>query len=797
MKRPFISVRFESLLLSALVVVLSLAAANARAGTSMSMNIIQFGSTADNTATYGIFLGLTTTDVPITYYEVYSPNTNSYAGTGTGSSFNVFSLPDFHAVLNELTNTWKLVVNQGDASQKIYTFTISLNGFTSNSLPNLQIFNPPNNAVDVPLHPTFTFTGPAGWQSLSVFLNQGNNYFDNLGLPVNTTNWTSSKTMAPGLDYNFTIEYGTDATALFNFNTPVTTNSQALPGWSGSASLTMQDTSLFTTAADTLGLQSALDAANLAWTTSGDALWFGETNVSQDGVSAAQSGALTDSQTSVLQTTVTGPGQLSFYWQTLGQPDNFDLEFDVDGSPVTDIGSQTPWQQFSYSISSGPHTLTWTALANSGPSPDDAGYVDEVSYVTNAVAPPPRLGTWARTGSMTTDRGQFTLTVLGNGQVLAAGGLINGFPEASTSSADLFNPATGTWTNTGYMITDRRFHTATTLPGGNVLVAGGISGLLNGPKITNAEIYLSASGVWTNTGSLLTAHAGHAAALLTNGLVLVAGGITNQTCELYNPATQTWTNTGPLNEMRISAAAFTLPNGKVLIEGGASDNTAELYDPATKMWTYANSLLMEQDSSVAVLLPNGTVLVAGGTDVNGNYSGFAEIYDPLAGTWSETGSMNTPRNQASAVVLANGIVLVAGGQGAAGTLTDAELYDPAHGTWTETGAMLDSRDEFIMAPLANSRALATGGFAATAEIYGTSLPVIILTNPAKVTNGFQFSFTNTPGASNWVYATTNLAVPFTNWSNLGSATEVTAGHFQFTDTQATNNLRRFYRVGTP
>ena len=533
----------------------------------------------------------------------------------------------------------------------------------------------------------------------------------------------------------------------------------------------MQANSQFTTTAGSRGLHFVLDATNLFWTTSGDALWFGETDVSFDTVSAAQSGVLADEQMSILQTTVTGPGELSFYWQTLGQPDNFDLEFDVDGSDVNDLGSQTSWQQFSYSISAGPHTLTWTAFSNEGSSPEDAGYLDEVSFVTNAVAAPPRVGTWAKTGSMTTDRGIFTLTVLGNGQVLAAGGLINGFPEASTSSADLFTPASNSWTFTNPMNTDRRLHTATLLPGGNVLVAGGISELLNGPETASAEFYTPATGLWTNTASMKTAHAGHAAALLTNGLVLVAGGITNQTCELYNPVTQTWTNTGSLNEPRISAAAFTLPNGQVLIEGGASDNTAELYDPATNQWTYPNNRPMEQDSATAVMLPNGTVLVAGGTDVNGNYSGFAEIYDPAAGTWTETGSMNTPRNLASAVVLANGIVLVAGGDNDSGMLTDAELFDPAHGTWTETGAMLDSRDQFLMAPLPNSQALATGGFLATAEIYGIALPVIVLTNFAMLPGGFQFSFTNTPGASNSVYFTTNVAAAFTNWVNLGSATK--------------------------
>ena len=62
---------------------------------------------------------------------------------------------------------------------------------------------------------------------------------------------------------------------------------------------------------------------------------------------------------------------------------------------------------------------------------------------------------------------------------------------------------------------------------------------------------------------------------------------------------------------------------------------------------------------------------------------------------------------------------------------------------------------------------------------------------------FQFSFTNTPGAGSTVFTTTNLALPFTNWTTLGSATEVSPGQFQFTDPQATNNSKRFYRVRSP
>ena len=111
-------------------------------------------------------------------------------------------------------------------------------------------------------------------------------------------------------------------------------------------------------------------------------------------------------------------------------------------------------------------------------------------------------------------------------------------------------------------------HTATLLPNGKVLVAGGY----NGGALTSAELYDPASGTWTATGSLNTARYDHTATLLPNGKVLVAGGISNgsdlTSAELYDPASGTWTATGSLNTARYEHTATLLPNGKVLVAGG-------------------------------------------------------------------------------------------------------------------------------------------------------------------------------------------------------------------------------------
>ena len=109
--------------------------------------------------------------------------------------------------------------------------------------------------------------------------------------------------------------------------------------------------------------------------------------------------------------------------------------------------------------------------------------------------------------------------------------------------------AQGTWTNTGSLNTARRFHSATLLMKGEVLVAGGTDSA--GNTLTTAELYSPATGKWTVTGSMATARYIHSATLLSNGEVLVAGGIfgvdihgvttCDATAELYNPTTGQWT----------------------------------------------------------------------------------------------------------------------------------------------------------------------------------------------------------------------------------------------------------------
>jgi WD40 repeat protein len=321
---------------------------------------------------------------------------------------------------------------------------------------------------------------------------------------------------------------------------------------------------------------------------------------------------------------------------------------------------------------------------------------------------------WTMTGSMSTARYSQTATLLPSGKVLVAGG-VNGV----LSSAELYDPATGTWTATGSMATARSYHTATLLPSGKVLVAGGHGSTGN---LSSAELYDPATGTWIATGSLVRAREYHTATLLPSGKVLVAGGQMGEgdpfhylsEAELYDPATGTWMTTGSMSNARSSPTATLLLSGKVLVSGGwngASLKSADLYDPATGTWTATGNMATARSSHTATLLPSGEVLVGGGT--GRGFLSSAELYDPVTGTWTATGSMATARFYHTATLLPSGKVLVAGGFDGSSYLNSAELYDPVAGTWMAT-ASLDIARRFHTATLLSSgKVLVAGGYGNT------------------------------------------------------------------------------------
>jgi N-acetylneuraminic acid mutarotase len=320
----------------------------------------------------------------------------------------------------------------------------------------------------------------------------------------------------------------------------------------------------------------------------------------------------------------------------------------------------------------------------------------------------PATGLWSNTGDLNFARREHTATLLANGKVLVAGG----GPLDTQNKAELYDPATGLWSNTGDLNFARYDHTATLLPNGKVLVAGGFFGGLNPGVLNKAELYDPASGSWSNTGDLNFARYGPTATLLANGKVLVAGGSDSggnilNTAELYDPTTGGWSNTGGLNFARYYHTATLLPNGKVLVAGGSNSpgslKKAELYDPVNGSWSNTGDLNFARVFHTATLLANGNLLVAGGGPNK------EELYDSGTGLWSTTSGLNFARGGHTATLLPNGKVLVAGGLGNAPPLNKAELYDPAIGSWSNTGDLNFARYDHTATLLANGKVLVAGG----------------------------------------------------------------------------------------
>jgi hypothetical protein len=325
-----------------------------------------------------------------------------------------------------------------------------------------------------------------------------------------------------------------------------------------------------------------------------------------------------------------------------------------------------------------------------------------------------------------------TITILNNGLALVAAGINS---AGILNSAELYNPATATFSFTGSLNAPRYDHTATLLNNGKVLIAGGRN---SDGVLRSAELYDPAAGTFAMTGNLITPRLYHTATHLQNGMTLIAGGSNGTgtiwaSAELYDPVTGVFAPTGSLNVARRFATATLLNDGKVLIAGGfdstgAALASAEIFDPETGAFTLTGSLNAPRGAHTATLLNGGMVLIAGGSPSGtmGNVPiSSAELYNPATGTFGPTGSLIAARTFSSATLLNNGTVLVAGGDGPGSPnlvpLTGAEVYDPAAGNFTATGSLVAAHRSPASTLLPNGFVLFAGNFdlpvKAPAELY--------------------------------------------------------------------------------
>jgi hypothetical protein len=302
----------------------------------------------------------------------------------------------------------------------------------------------------------------------------------------------------------------------------------------------------------------------------------------------------------------------------------------------------------------------------------------------------PGPGQWRPTGNLNTARRGHQAVVLQDGRVLVTGGIAGGDLLAS---AEVYDPASAKWTTTAPMNIPRLGHTLTLLSDGRVLATGGSSldsasaagGVQTIRPDSSAEIYNPATGTWRLTGGTMNAaRFEHTAILLDDGRVLIAGGqgapVSGQSpalasTELYDPAVDAFLKSNDLGDARFNHTATKLADRSVLVTGGIggpnsdlSLSTAEVFTPAQSSWTRVGPLTQGRTGHTATLMADGRVLVAAGEQsARGTRRSLtsSEIYTPDKREWRSAGTMKCPRSEQSAALLGDGSVLVVAGDFAA------------------------------------------------------------------------------------------------------------------------------------
>lgn len=324
---------------------------------------------------------------------------------------------------------------------------------------------------------------------------------------------------------------------------------------------------------------------------------------------------------------------------------------------------------------------------------------------------------------MTAARSSHSAMLLPSGLVLIAGGWDSG----SLKSMELYDPSTKIFTPINDMpVKYTRTFVAVLLKSGQILFAGIESTNNTSSSTPRADLYDPTNKTFAPT-SVLIGRKIQTATLLPDGRVLLAGGLNDaqtvafSSAELYDPNLGTSRFTGAMSTARYNCTATLLNNGKVLVVGGISDprspftylNSAEIYDPQTEVFTPVGLMTTGRQSHTATLLPSGKVLIMGGSGLNS-----AEIFDPTTNSFSPTVATQEVRLFHQAVLLKDGTVLITGGIGSPPnssgrgmtSLASVELYDPNTNEFQALPAMKSNRAYHQLTLLPSGKALATGGY---------------------------------------------------------------------------------------
>ncbi len=394
------------------------------------------------------------------------------------------------------------------------------------------------------------------------------------------------------------------------------------------------------------------------------------------------------------------------------------------------------WTRFGHTATLVATSSTVFKVLVTGGIDSSAAYTNRCDLYTPTSA---TTGTWVAATALSAVRAYHTATLLPNGKVFLAGGKTSA--TSYLTNTVLYTPAAtggGTWANGTVLATARADHTATLMANGSVLVAGGDT--TGGSFLSSAAVYTpnATTGTWaSSTPSMSAARAHHAACLLTNGSVLVMGGVNSGGVvggwELFDSLTPGSWSSGSLGTARQYATANILAGGKALLTGGTGSSgvvgSAELFDVSTSAasWSVSSSSPYVRYHT-STLLGNGKVLVAGGLGplMTASSTSGTWLYDSTG--WWPAVVMNAGRQDHTATLLTSGKVLVVGGDafgsGISTYSTTAEIFDPGSGTptggnWTLTATSPNGvREGHSATLLSDGTVLIAGGFNASGPLTG-------------------------------------------------------------------------------
>jgi N-acetylneuraminic acid mutarotase len=280
----------------------------------------------------------------------------------------------------------------------------------------------------------------------------------------------------------------------------------------------------------------------------------------------------------------------------------------------------------------------------------------------------PQSNSWALAASMHTPRSYHTATLLADGRVLVVGGIeaSNDVTGTVLASAELYDPLTNSWTPAAPLPVARARHAAVLLADDRVLVIGGTDSerLPSFSYFPTAELYDPATQSWSLAASMNYARINATSTLLPDGRVLVVGddGVNERTAEVFDPGSDRWLPIPDPAVGRAENVAVRLRDGTVLVAGGVGETSAQVFDWRRNSWSSAGALTTVRAMATATVLGDGRVLVAGGFGNRSIPWASVEVFDPhgISAVGALSSRSATAPIAGAAIILAVGTLALLG-----------------------------------------------------------------------------------------------------------------------------------------